>query len=85
MLALGGLVACEQTEGGETPSGNTLTAREALDALQESIAFDPDTAALTFTVPAGYSPASDWSIHIAARQEMDGESGMSLHYLDGTV
>lgn len=85
VLALGGLVACEQVDGGESPSGNTLTAREALDTLQESIAFDPGTAALTFTVPAGYSPASDWSIHIAGRQEMDGESGMSLHYLDGTV
>lgn len=85
VLALGGLVACEQTEGGEPPSGNTLTAREALDALKESIAFDPETATLAFTVPAGYSPASDWSIHIAGRQEMDGESGMSLHYLDGTV
>lgn len=85
VLALGGLVACEQAEGGETPAGNTLTAREALDALEESIAFDPETATLTFTVPAGYSPASDWSIHIAGRQEMDGESGMSLHFLDGTV
>ena len=85
VLALGGLVACEQAEGGETPSGNTLTAREALDTLQESIAFDPDTAALTFTVPADYAHSSDWSIHIAARQEMDSESGMSLHYLDGTV
>lgn len=85
VLALGGLVACEQVDGGETPSGNTLTAQEALDALKESIAFDPETATLTFTVPAGYSPASDWSIHIAGRQEMDSESGMSLHYLDGTV
>ncbi|WP_294548210.1 M56 family metallopeptidase [uncultured Pseudoflavonifractor sp.] len=89
VLALGGLVACEQAEGGQpspqTTAENTLTAREALDALKESISFDPDTAALTFTVPAGYSPASDWSIHIAGRQEMDGESGMSLHYLDGTV
>ena len=85
VLALGGLVACEQVDGGETPSGNTLTAQEALDALKESIVFDTETATLTFTVPAGYSPASDWSIHIAGRQEMDGESGMSLHYLDGTV
>lgn len=85
VLALGGLVACEQTDGGETPSGNTLTSREALDALKESISYDTDTATLTFTVPAGYSPASDWSIHIAGRQEMDGESGMSLHFLDGTV
>ena len=85
VLALGGLVACEQVDGGETPSGNTLTAQEALDALKESIAFDTETATLTFTVPADYSPASDWSIHIAGRQEMDGESGMSLHYLDGTV
>ena len=85
VLALGGLVACEQVDGGETPSGNTLTAQEALDALKESISYDPDTATLTFTVPAGYSPASDWSIHIAGRQEMDGGSGMSLHFLDGTV
>ena len=85
VLALGGLVACEQADGGETPSGNTLTAQEALDTLRESISYDTDTATLTFTVPAGYSPASDWSIHIAARQEMDSESGMSLHYLDGTV
>lgn len=85
VLALGGLVACEQVDGGETPSGNTLTAQEALDELKESIVFDTETATLTFTVPAGYSPASDWSIHIAGRQEMDGGSGMSLHYLDGTV
>ena len=85
VLALGGLVACEQVDGGETPSGNTLTAQEALDALKESIAFDPDNATLTFTVPAGYAPASDWSIHIAGRQEMEGGSGMSLHFLDGTV
>lgn len=85
VLALGGLVACEQVDGGETPSGNNLTAQEALDALKESITFDPETATLTFTVPAGYSPAYDWSIHIAGRQEMDSESGMSLHYLDGTV
>lgn len=85
VLALGGLVACEQTEGGETPSGNTLTAREALDVLRESVSYDTDAATLTFTVPADYAPASDWSIHIAGRQEMDGESGMSLHFLDGTV
>lgn len=72
-LAAGSLVAFR--------SAVPMTAEEAARALEESISYE--SGALSFTIPADYSPAEDWSIHIAGRAEADGLSGISLHYLDG--
>ena len=58
-----------------------MTAEEAARALEESVSYE--SGAFSFTIPADYSPAGDWSIHIAGRAEADGLSGISLHYLDG--
>lgn len=79
-LALGSLVACES--GGEAAA--PLSPFDALVELEDSAAFDPETGNLTFVLPAGYAPASDWNIHVAGRQSMgDGGDGMSLHYFEG--
>lgn len=71
-LLAGGLVACRSAEA--------MTNTEALQALEASVAYEG--GALSFTIPAGYSPVEDWNIHIAGRAETGGLGGISLHYLE---
>ena len=71
-LLAGSLVACRSTE--------TVTAAEAVQALENSVTYEDSV--LSFTIPAQYSSPEDWAIHIAGRAETDGLGGISLHYLE---
>lgn len=72
-LPAGSLVACE--------SAAPLDAFEAVQALEDSIAFENGT--MSFTIPKGYAKAEQWNIHIAGRAETEQLGGLSLHYFEG--
>ena len=72
-LPAGSLVACE--------SAAPLNAFEAVQALEDSIAFENGT--MSFTIPKGYAKAEQWNIHIAGRAETEQLGGLSLHYFEG--
>lgn len=59
-------------------SAAPLNAFEAVQALEDSIAFENGT--MSFTIPKGYAKAEQWNIHIAGRAETEQLGGLSLHY-----
>lgn len=73
VLMLGVLVSCTFT------GGMNLTGAEALDALTESIRYEDSQ--VSFTIPEGYAPASDWEIRVYGRAAM-GDSFMSVHLFE---
>lgn len=59
VLMLGILVSCTFT------GGVNLTGTEALEALTDSIQYEDSK--VSFTIPEGYAPASDWEIRVYGR------------------
>ena len=74
-VALGALVTVRSARA-ETP----MTAREALDALAQSVTINDKE--LTFTIPAAYEKADDWRIQVSGRYQMGEEGTMSVHLID---
>ena len=73
-VAVGALVTVQSAQA-ETP----MTAREALDALAQSVTINDKE--LTFTIPAAYEKADDWRIQVSGRYQME-EGVMSVHLID---
>ncbi len=73
VLMLGILVSCTFT------GGMNLTGTEALEALTDSIQYEDSK--VSFTIPEGYAPASDWEIRVYGRAAM-GDSFMSVHLFE---
>lgn len=73
VLMLGVLVSCTFT------GGMDLTGAEALDALTGSIRYEDSR--VSFTIPEGYAPASDWEIRVYGRAAM-GDGFMSVHLFE---
>ena len=73
VLMLGILVSCTFT------GGVNLTGTEALEALTDSIQYEDSK--VSFTIPEGYAPASDWEIRVYGRAAM-GDSYMSVHLFE---
>lgn len=73
VLSLGVLVSCTFTGGME------LTGPEALDALTRSVRYEDSK--VSFTIPEGYAPVSDWEIQVYGRAAM-GDSFMSVHLFE---
>ena len=73
VLMLGILVSCTFT------GGVNLTGTEALEALTDSIQYEDSK--VSFTIPEGYAPASDWEIRVYGRAAM-GDSFMSVHLFE---
>ena len=67
---LGILVSCTFT------GGVNLTGTEALEALTDSIQYEDSK--VSFTIPEGYAPASDWEIRVYGRAAM-GDSLSLIH------
>lgn len=74
-VAVGALVTFQSAQA-ETP----MTAREALDALAQSVTINDKE--LTFTIPAAYEKADDWRIQVSGRYQMGEEGTMSVHLID---
>ena len=73
VLSLGVLGSCTFTGGME------LTGPEALDALTRSVRYEDSK--VSFTIPEGYAPVSDWEIQVYGRAAM-GDSFMSVHLFE---
>lgn len=56
-----------------------LTGTEALEALTDSVQYEDSK--VSFTIPEGYAPASDWEIRVYGRAAM-GDSFMSVHLFE---
>ena len=75
-VAVGSLVSVQSAQAGDAP----VTAREALDALAGSVAVNDKE--ITFTIPAAYKKADDWSIQVSGRYQMGEEGTRSVRLVD---
>lgn len=69
----------------EAPADVSLTAEEALDALEASIAYGKNGTrdTVSFTVPEGYPKPEDWNIFLSGRALYSSQSDGSIHPLAG--
>lgn len=77
--AAAALAVCAAVLIGCTFTGRKADPQQALDELENSIAFDG--TAITFTLPESYTPASDWNILVYGQAAM-GTDNMSVHFLE---
>ncbi len=77
--AAAALAVCAVVLIGCTFTGRKTDPQQALDELENSIAFDG--TAITFTLPESYTPASDWNILVYGEASMGADS-MSIHFLE---
>lgn len=71
---------------GEAEKPAPMTAEDALDALEASVAWWDDghgTDYVAFTIPEGYEHTEDWNLHIAGRAVYEDGMSMSRHFFEG--
>lgn len=73
-LLAGALVVCEAAGNGR------ISETEAIDRLEQSIAYDAQSGVLSFTIPDADTPSQPWRLQISGRAEFEDSMSASLHY-----